>query len=317
MRQRTLLVHLVADGVQPFPVKRWHTRRVESANVIVRAASGSATCDVAGVSVDPARPRVAHRHRRSSRRLFALHARVVRSRRAIRRAGPFRSACSSSVEFSFKVECPTDFDCEPRRDCPPDVDPEPEIDYLAKDYASFRRLMLDRMALLVPAWTERSPADLGVTLVELLAYVGRPPQLPAGRDRDGGLLGTARRRVSVRRHARLVDYAMHDGCNARAWVHIEVIERRRSSSACDLTGTRTRFLTFGGPDRHVNNVALPRVLDEFRPRSSNRSHRCRCLPRTTRLPSTPGARADCCLPKGATRATLRDDHERAVAASAG
>ena len=35
-------------------------------------------------------------------------------------------------------------------------------------------------------------------------------------------LGTARQRVSVRRHARLLDYAMHDGCNARVWVQVRV-----------------------------------------------------------------------------------------------
>ena len=33
-------------------------------------------------------------------------------------------------------------------------------------------------------------------------------------------LDTARLRTSVRRHARLVDYAMHDGVNARAWVAV-------------------------------------------------------------------------------------------------
>ena len=33
------------------------------------------------------------------------------------------------------------------------------------------------------------------------------------------LLPTAR---SVRRHARLVDYHLHEGCNARAWVCVEV-----------------------------------------------------------------------------------------------
>ena len=32
--------------------------------------------------------------------------------------------------------------------------------------------MLDRMAVLAPDWSERNPADLGVALVELLAYVG-------------------------------------------------------------------------------------------------------------------------------------------------
>ena len=31
-------------------------------------------------------------------------------------------------------------------------------------------------------------------------------------------LDTARQRISVRRHVRLMDYALHEGCNARAWV---------------------------------------------------------------------------------------------------
>ena len=35
-------------------------------------------------------------------------------------------------------------------------------------------------------------------------------------------LHTARRRVSVRRHAKLVDYTISDGCNARVWVAIVV-----------------------------------------------------------------------------------------------
>ena len=78
----------------------------------------------------------------------------------------------AAIDFSFKVECPTDFDCQPQCVCPPAVRVEPEIDYLAKDYASFRRLMLDRMALLMPAldksairrisalrWSSRSPTS--------------------------------------------------------------------------------------------------------------------------------------------------------------
>jgi hypothetical protein len=128
----------------------------------------------------------------------------------------------SEVDFSFKVECPSDFDCQSRCVCPPLSRVEPDINYLAKDYASFRRLMLDRIALLSPQWTERNAADLGVALVETLAFVG--DYLSYQQDAIGteAYLGTARRRVSVRRHARLVDYAMQDGCNARAWVHIQV-----------------------------------------------------------------------------------------------
>ena len=77
----------------------------------------------------------------------------------------------ASVEFSFKVECPTDFDCLPACDCPPEAREAPAIDYLAKDFQSFRSLMLDRLSLLAPDWTERSTPDVGIALVELLAYV--------------------------------------------------------------------------------------------------------------------------------------------------
>jgi hypothetical protein len=78
----------------------------------------------------------------------------------------------SEINFSFKVECPSDFDCKPKCICPPAPRAEPDINYLAKDYASFRQLMLDRMALLSPQWTERNAADLGVALVEAVAFVG-------------------------------------------------------------------------------------------------------------------------------------------------
>ena len=82
------------------------------------------------------------------------------SEAATARLDPFFAA----VEFSFKVECPSDFDCKPKRICPPERLPEPEIDYLAKDYNSFRQLMLNRMAVLTPQWRERNPADLGAAI---------------------------------------------------------------------------------------------------------------------------------------------------------
>ncbi len=127
----------------------------------------------------------------------------------------------SSVDFSFKVECPTPFDCLAPRICPPEAREAPRISYLAKDYTTFRRLMLDRLALLVPQWRERSPADIGVALVELLAYVGDSLSYRQDAVATEASLETARRRVSMRRHARLVDYFMHDGSNARAWIQIQ------------------------------------------------------------------------------------------------
>src|SRR5205814_516212 len=84
---------------------------------------------------------------------------------------PGFDAYYARAEFSFR-ECfagdcaGSDGACEPATGVPP-----LEIDYLAKDYASFRRLMLDRLAQTAPDWADRLEADLGVTVVEALAYV--------------------------------------------------------------------------------------------------------------------------------------------------
>lgn len=143
----------------------------------------------------------------------------------------------NGVDFTFKVNCPSDLDCRAGHVCLRDSPTQPRLDYLAKDYASFRRLILDRISLLSPTWTDRSPADLGIALVELFAYVGDRLSYAQDAVATEAYLGTARFRRSVRRHARLVDYAMHDGCNARAWVQVRV------SSDVDLPATDLRFLT--------------------------------------------------------------------------
>jgi hypothetical protein len=205
----------------------------------------------------------------------------------------------SAIDFSFKVECPSDFDCRPKRICPPKPRVEPEIDYLAKDYASFRRLMLDRMAVLSPQWTERNPADLGVTLVELLAYVG--DYLSYQQDAVGteAYLGTARRRISVRRHARLVDYFMHDGCNARAWVQVRV----NTDAGPLLKGTPLFTRITGQPVILPND---PRVLQQAQV-AFETMHEATLHAEHNELPFYTWSDQRCCLPKGATRATL-DGH---------
>src|SRR5574340_684011 len=78
----------------------------------------------------------------------------------------------TEVHFSFKADCESDFDCGAVAPCPAPAHGQPAIDYLAKDYGSFRRLLLDRLRQLLPDWREKSAADLYVTLIELLAYRG-------------------------------------------------------------------------------------------------------------------------------------------------
>ncbi len=98
------------------------------------------------------------------------------------------------------------------------------IDYLAKDYESFRRLMLERMTLAIPSWSERNPSDYGIAVIEVLAYAA--DNLSYYQDAVGteAYLGTARRRVSLTRHARLLDYSVGNGSNARTWIQIDVSE---------------------------------------------------------------------------------------------
>lgn len=125
------------------------------------------------------------------------------------------------IDFTFKVDCPSDLDCKQERVCPPEPRDEPDINYLAKDYASFRQLMLDRLALVMPEWRERHVPDLGIAIVEVLAYTGDYLSYYQDAVATEAYLGTARQRISVRRHARLVDYSLHEGCNARTWVSVE------------------------------------------------------------------------------------------------
>jgi hypothetical protein len=127
----------------------------------------------------------------------------------------------SCIEFSFKVDCASDLDCKDEQSCPPEEERAPDINYLAKDYASFRQLILDRLALLMPNWRERHVPDIGITLVEVLAYVGDYLSYYQDAVATEAYLDTARQRISVRRHARLVDYQMHEGCNARAFVFVK------------------------------------------------------------------------------------------------
>lgn len=126
-----------------------------------------------------------------------------------------------SAAFSFRPECPTPFDCEESREPAREFPQAPVVDYTARDYDTLRKLLLDRLALTTPDWVERNPADLGTTLVELLAYTGDQISYQQDAVATEAYLDTARRRVSVRRHVRLIDYAMHDGCTARAYVTVE------------------------------------------------------------------------------------------------
>ncbi len=208
----------------------------------------------------------------------------------------------AAVDFSFKVECPSDFDCAPRPRCPLPSESLPPIDYLAKDYRSFRRLMLDRISQLIPGWSEGNAADLGVTLVELLAYAADRLSYRQDATATEAHLETARRRVSVRRHARLVDYLMHDGCNARTWLQVEVLEGTSGATVPLGTAVLSRVTSAPGklaPDSLELDDAMrrgPLVFETMEAGTLFFEHGT--------MPLYTWGDGRCCLPKGATRATL-------------
>ena len=209
----------------------------------------------------------------------------------------------SEIGFSFKVECPSDFDCATPAPCPPQVAAKPDIDYLAKDYTGFRRLMLDRLNLLAPGWSERSAADVGIALVELLAYAADNLSYRQDAIANEAYLATARRRVSVRRHARLVDYALHDGCNARAWVRVKVAADHILAKGTPMlrrSGDLPRVLTPASKDLR-DALAAGAIVFET-------AHQISLFADLNELSLYSWGDLGCCLPRGATHATLRGAH---------
>ena len=212
----------------------------------------------------------------------------------------------AGIDFSFKVECPSDFDCGAGTPCPPPFRTNPDVDYLAKDYASFRRLLLDRLTHLIPDWRDRSPADLGVTCAEVLAYVGDHLSYQQDAIATEQYLYTARRRSSLRRHALLVDYRMHDGCNARAWVQVFLTDEVVPIQPGTLQFT-TRVPDL--PDRIVPgstewDEALTAGSEVFEVLREDPDQPVVLYKENEKLTFHTWGDRECCLPIGATSATL-------------
>ena len=122
-------------------------------------------------------------------------------------------------------------------ECPPALTPPPPINYLAKDYGTFRTVILDRLSQLLPTWGASSEADIGYRARRTDRVCRRSLSYQQDAVATEAYLQTARSRISLRRHALLVDYHVHDGCNARTWIHAGGQRAR-----CVLDGTKTQLL---------------------------------------------------------------------------
>src|SRR5215831_18145836 len=126
----------------------------------------------------------------------------------------------TDIDFKFRPGC-FNLNCAP--DAPNRPAPqEPVIDYLAKDYDSFKHTLIAAMMQRMPDWQPTSEADLDQVVIDLLA--ADADELSDYQDRvmNEAYLASARKRVSLARYARLMDYHIHEGNQSSTWLALEV-----------------------------------------------------------------------------------------------
>ena len=147
----------------------------------------------------------------------------------------------ATLAFKFRPGCFTT--------CTPDVAPlaarpaAPVIDYLAKDYDSFRHVLIAAMMERVPGWQVTSEVDLDQVLIDLFAAAADELSDHQDRVMAEAYLATARTRVALARHARLMDYHFHQGQQASTWAQVTVAE-----GTAPFTLDEDLLAWTGGPD---------------------------------------------------------------------
>lgn len=126
----------------------------------------------------------------------------------------------SGITFKFRPGC-FNTNCAPLSTYTAASD-EPVIDYLAKDFDSFKHLLINAMRERVTDWQPTSEADLDQVLIDLIA--ADADELSDYQDRvmNEAYFNRARKRVSLARYARLMDYHIHQGNQADTWLALTV-----------------------------------------------------------------------------------------------
>ncbi len=236
----------------------------------------------------------------------------------------------SHIEFSFKRSCPSDLASILDTEHASELQAEPQIDYQAKDYASFMRLMLDRLSTVMPQWKERHPSDMMMAVLELLAYAGDHLSYFQDAVASEAYLETARKRYSVRRHARLLDYRVDEGCNSRVWVCFEAEgggivsgEDGKGRKAAKAASDGANAIQLAAGDRlltrcDTSETVIPADDPEYWKKLAFASgavvfelmHNLAVFPAHSRILFYDWHEGEYTLPKGATSATLQDSTER-------
>ena len=125
------------------------------------------------------------------------------------------------------------------------------IDYLSRDYNSFRQAVVDLIPLKLPEWTDRSEADFGIVLIELFAYMADILSYYQDRIANEAFLNSAQERRSIIEHLRLIGYEMAPAAAAAARLSVivannvnSVVEVRKGDQFATQSGKDRRSVTF-------------------------------------------------------------------------
>ena len=86
----------------------------------------------------------------------------------------------------------------------------PSIDYTSRDYSAILTDMTNLIPVFSPTWTNRDPADFGMTLLELFAYMGDILNYYIDRTANEALITSATQRQTVLQIANLIGYTPTD-----------------------------------------------------------------------------------------------------------
>jgi hypothetical protein len=181
----------------------------------------------------------------------------------------------------LRPECPDLGGCFPPEPPVPLPSPSPVHDYLARDWRGLRSALLEFLVREDPT-ADLSPADPAVAVTELFAHLGDLLHYRLDRVATEAYLETARLRTSVRRHARLVDFALAEAASATTAVLVQVDP---GASPVDVSAGMVAVTATGG---------TPFTLDAGR----------RCPAALGEIAVYDWGEDACCLPAGATECVL-------------
>src|SRR5215510_10345041 len=199
----------------------------------------------------------------------------------------------ASRKLRFRLACDDPFDCRPPATPEtPEAELQVVIDYLAKDYSSFRQALLDFIPTRLPDWTERSEADIGMMLLELFAATADTLSYMQDRVANEAFFASATQRRSVAGHLDLIGYEMDQGAAAHTWLQFQVNSTQTLASQ---------------PGLRVSNRPLrdnePVIVFETHGRLTMR-------PEHNEMPVFNWGNQKCCLPRTALSATLQGEFSR-------